>query len=105
MFNFKHNQKLKPVKMFWGGSKKFPTPSRLASFFVLPSNISFVLPSDSEASPTYLVISSVARNLLFDNCRPLGWRLGATKKRSLGWHREGLHKNIFEQSIIYSWRK
>jgi hypothetical protein len=40
-----------------------------------------VLPSDSEASPTHLVISSVARNLLFDNWRPLGLRLGATKKR------------------------
>jgi hypothetical protein len=49
-------------------------------FIVLPISPSFVVPSVSEASPTHLVISSVARNLLFDNWRPLGLRLRVTKK-------------------------
>jgi hypothetical protein len=38
----------------------------------------FVLPSDSEASLTHLIISVVVRNFLFDNWRPLGLRLGET---------------------------
>jgi hypothetical protein len=38
----------------------------------------FVLPSDSEASLTHLIISIVVGNFLFDNWRPLGLRLGET---------------------------
>jgi len=34
--------------------------------------------SVSKSFPTHLVISSVARNLLFDNRSPLGLRLGVT---------------------------
>jgi hypothetical protein len=36
--------------------------------------------SVSKSSPTHLVVLSVARNLLFDNRRPLGMRLGGDKK-------------------------
>jgi len=44
--------------------------------------------SVSKSFPTHLVVSSVARNLLFDNRSPLGLRLGVTKREARGDKKE-----------------
>jgi len=46
--------------------------------------------SVSKSFPTHLVVSSVARNLLFDNRSPLGLRLGVTKREARGDKKEKL---------------
>jgi len=68
MFNFKHNQKLKPVKMLWGLFKKVPysvVPSdneastgRLLALRLVATKIG----SDSEASMSHFVLPRVARH-------------------------------------------